>query len=121
MSKPVFSDLFAFHGRRNRKSYVLYIVCFVVLMAVVWGIAGGITSGMESGAPLIIAYIITLICSISSWIVGAQRCRDFGWSGWAILLSLIPAVGAIFLIAILFVPGTAGPNKYGADPRLAAA
>lgn len=121
MSKPIFSDLFAFHGRRNRKSYVLYLVCLIVILVVIWGIAGAITSGAESGAPLIIAYVISIILGISSWIVGAQRCRDFGWSGWAILISIIPAVGTIFLIAILFVPGTAGPNKFGPDPRQVAA
>lgn len=121
MSKPIFSDLFAFHGRRNRKSYVLYVICVFVILAVVWGIAIAITSGSESGAPLIIAYIISVIVGLSSWIVGAQRCRDFGWSGWAILLNIIPAVGTIFFIAILFVPGTPGPNKFGPDPRLVAA
>jgi uncharacterized membrane protein YhaH (DUF805 family) len=120
MSKPVFSDLFALQGRRNRKSYFLYALCIAVILIVVWGIAVAITSSAQSSVPMIVAYIISVILGISVWIVGAQRCRDFGWTGWAILLTLIPFVGAIFAIAILFVPGTQGPNRFGSDPLAAA-
>ena len=121
MSKPVFSDLFALSGRRNRKSYFLYALFIFVVTLIVWGIAIAITSGSNSGVPMIIAYLISVILGISIWIVGAQRCRDFGWTGWAIFLTLIPFVGAIFAIAILFVPGTQGPNRFGPDPLTTAA
>jgi uncharacterized membrane protein YhaH (DUF805 family) len=45
-------------------------------------------------------------------------------SGWwylgFILLSMIPVVGiiaSIAMIVIFLLPGTAGPNKYGPDPK----
>jgi uncharacterized membrane protein YhaH (DUF805 family) len=48
--------------------------------------------------------------------VYTQRCRDFGWSGWAVLIMLVPVVGILFYLALFFIPGTHGPNRYGPDP-----
>jgi hypothetical protein len=36
-----------------------------------------------------------------------------------LLITLIPYVGWLFSIAIMFVPGTQGPNRYGLDPLAA--
>ena len=46
----------------------------------------------------------------------AQRCRDFGWTGWAALLCLLPYGGMAFTFALAFIPGTDGPNRYGPAP-----
>ena len=116
MSKPVFSDLFTLSGRRNRKSYFLYWLAVLIVMIIVWVIAILVASDSDSNTALIIAYVISFAVGISYWIVGAQRCRDFGWTGWAILLTLIPFIGWIFPWVMLFVPGTDGPNRYGPDP-----
>jgi uncharacterized membrane protein YhaH (DUF805 family) len=117
MSKPVFSDMFAFSGRCNRKSYFLYIVCLTIVMMIVWGVALGFAFNSESvGVIVIVAYILSIIVGISGWIVGAQRCRDFGWTGWAVFITIIPLFGWVFPFIMLFVPGTEGPNRYGPDP-----
>jgi uncharacterized membrane protein YhaH (DUF805 family) len=115
MSKPVFEDLFSFSGRRNRKSYLLYLLATTVVTSVIWGIA---VAAMYSAGwgPLVIAGLITVPILVSAWAVGAQRCRDFGWTGWAMLINIIPYVGWIFSLAILFIPGNQGPNRYGPDP-----
>lgn len=116
MSKPVFEDLFRFSGRRNRKSYILYLVALFVFEAIIWAIASTITHVSGSWVPVDIAGAISIPCAISGWAVGSQRCRDFGWTGWAMLITLIPYVGWIFALAIIFIPGTEGPNRYGPDP-----
>ncbi len=112
MSKPITEDLFTFSGRRNRKSYFLYFVAVMIVLAIVWGVAAAADSVVLMG----IAGVISLALTISSLAVGAQRCRDFGWTGWAILIQMIPAVGFIFACAMLFVPGNVGENRYGPDP-----
>jgi uncharacterized membrane protein YhaH (DUF805 family) len=43
--------------------------------------------------------------------------QDTGRSGWWILLGLIPFVGGIILLVFMLLPGTAGPNEFGPDPR----
>lgn len=105
MSKPALQDIFRFAGRRNRKSYFTYLILYVLAWAIVISIAFAIYVGWVLVIPLI----------ISGWAVAGQRCRDFGWTGWAALLTLLPYVGFLFSLAILFIPGNVGANRYGPD------
>ena len=114
MSKPTFEDIFAFSGRRNRKSYIVYSIAVFLLMVVLFAIITGIATA--TGGLGIVLYVVVLPLVISSWAVGSQRCRDFGWTGWAMLITLIPYLGFIFIIALMIVPGTDGENRYGPDP-----
>jgi uncharacterized membrane protein YhaH (DUF805 family) len=119
MSKPVFEDLFTFSGRRNRKSYLLYALavfglwCVLAFLLIVPAASGSETGVGMMGVIAIIAFIPTLI---SSWAVGGQRCRDFGWTAWAVLLTMIPYLGLVFAIAMMVIPGNLGGNRYGPDP-----
>ena len=112
MSKPVFDDMFSLGGRRNRKSFFLYSLAVIAILCVVWIVA---VAGDNVGF-VIVAGLLTVAILISAVIVQAQRCRDFGWTGWAVLIVLIPVVGALFQIALWFIPGTDGTNRYGSDP-----
>lgn len=124
MSKPVFSDLFRFAGRRNRKSYALYVLSYAVIMAVLGAVVGASAFGYgehrldmtATTAVWAVGGLILQAMVVSGWAVQAQRCRDFGWTGWAILITLIPVIGTIFSLAMLFIPGTLGPNRFGPDP-----
>lgn len=118
MSKPVAEDLFAFSGRRNRKSYILASLLLFAVFLAIWGVVGVVSFSGGGSAPLIIGGLICIPAVIVGWALGSQRCRDFGWTGWAMLLTLIPYVGWIFAIAIMFIPGNQGPNRYGADPLM---
>ena len=114
MSKPAFEDIFTFEGRRNRKSYIIYnIVVFIIafIIATIITLIGMATAGIG-----LVLYVLLLPLVISSWAVGGQRCRDFGWSGWAILISFIPYIGLLFILALMFIPGNQGENRYGPDP-----
>jgi len=115
MSKPVMDDIFSFSGRRNRKSYLLYLLLMVLIVVAAWSVAVIMTVNGE-WTMITIAGIISFLVVISHWIVGAQRCRDFGWTGWAMLLTLVPYLGPLFTFAIIFIPGNIGPNRYGPDP-----
>ncbi|WP_297339283.1 DUF805 domain-containing protein [Pseudophaeobacter sp.] len=114
MSKPVFEDLFSFEGRRNRKSYIYFSLAMIALSMVLGFVLVPIAVG--TGGVGMVLFVLFLPILVSSWAVGAQRCRDFGWSGWAILIAMIPYVGVLFALAILFIPGNQGANRYGADP-----
>jgi uncharacterized membrane protein YhaH (DUF805 family) len=116
MSKPVTEDLFSFSGRRNRKSYILAALLLTAVALVVWSVAMVIVYASNSYLPVVLAGLLSIPMAISSWALASQRCRDFGWTGWAVLLTLIPYVGWLFAIAIMFVPGNQGTNRYGNDP-----
>ena len=120
MSKPLLQDVFKFSGRRNRQSYILLalaqLAAFIGL-AVVTGVAVAL---MDSFAPLgyllILAVVVGFVAvAWSAWASGSQRIRDFGQSGVWILLTLVPYVGWIISLAIMFIPSTPGDNKYGAS------
>jgi uncharacterized membrane protein YhaH (DUF805 family) len=115
MSKPVFEDILALHGRRNRSSYFWYLVCLAIFVIPLW------TLPLTGKIPITTAYglialAITLLLYLAHFVVAAQRCRDIGWTGWAILLGFIPGLGWIISLALIFIPGTTGPNRYGPDP-----
>ena len=120
MSKPVFEDVFKFSGRRNRKSYILLLLAQVGA-AVALGILAIVALMMlNSAAPL--AYLLILAVAagfvavaVSGWANGSQRIRDFGKSGVWILLTLVPYIGWIASLAIIFIPSDPGENKYGAS------
>jgi uncharacterized membrane protein YhaH (DUF805 family) len=115
MSKPILEDWFSFSGRRNRKSYILATLLLAAVACVVWIIATWISYATDGYALYIVAGILSVPAAIAGWALSSQRCRDFGWTGWAVLITLIPYVGWIFSIAIMFIPGTQGPNRYGPD------
>lgn len=130
MGKPVFEDVFVFSGRRNRQSYVIYVLSIAALMVLFALLLAAMLPDMMrfnqfghgymmadiNPGTFIIFAVIAVPVTISIWAVAAQRCRDFGWTGWAVLITLIPYLGALFGLALMFIPGTQGENRYGPDP-----
>ena len=115
MSKPVFSDLFKFSGRRNRQSYIYLQLATVVAVLLGVGLITVISVGLPTlGAILGFLGMVGLIAlAVANWAAASQRIRDFGHSGVWALVMLIPYVGFAFSLALWFVPSTEGENKYG--------
>ena len=109
MSKPVLEDLFSFEGRRNRRSYVLYAISLIPALV----FTALISETMDS--RLVFALLLTPIY-VSGWAVGSQRLRDINFSGWWVLVTLIPILGIFFTVFVALQPGTEGPNRFGPDP-----
>lgn len=121
MSKPALDDLLTFSGRRNRKSYLVLSLLSMVVLGFMWFglavmVAGSEGPGLIGGAAGVVALTFSAVVVIANMIAAAQRCRDFGWTGWAILLTLMPVVGWMFALALYVLPGNPGPNRYGPDP-----
>ncbi len=118
MSKPVFEDWFKFSGRRNRQSYILASLA-VVAIAIVLGFLLGLSVALGSTEPALggLGILASGICfialAVASYAIGAQRIRDFGYSGVFILAVLIPYIGPVFALALWFIPSDAGDNRYG--------
>jgi uncharacterized membrane protein YhaH (DUF805 family) len=112
MSKPVFTDQFTLSGRRNRLSYALFMLYMTAFLVFAMTVA----SYADSSGAWLFATVAGLVTAATGCTLGAQRCRDFGWSGWSVLLCFVPLIGWVFALALLVVPGTAGPNRFGPDP-----
>lgn len=110
-----------FSGRARRKEYWMFVL-FNIIFAVVAVILDNILGTSFQGAGYGLFYLLYgLAVIIPSIAVGVRRLHDTDRSGWWLLICLIPIIGGIWLIVLLATAGTAGENKYGADPKAAAA
>lgn len=112
MSKPVFDDLFAFYGRRNRKSYLLYQLSW-------WGaVLLTLSICRILPVPLMVLFVIAvggvLICSKVA--VTLQRANDISVPRIVWLGLFLPFVGQVLEFVLLAMPGDSGRNRFGPDP-----
>jgi uncharacterized membrane protein YhaH (DUF805 family) len=105
-------------GRVNRKQFWLWLVlpCTVIsVVLVLLDLALG-TYDAKDGVGLL-SSIFSLVVIVPAILVYIKRWHDRDKSGWWMLIVLIPLVGAIwFLVELGFLPGTPGPNRFGAPP-----
>ena len=136
------SLLFSFFGRTGRGGFWLGVLCsflavaiFAAIAFLVFGVpvsmlnadgtavALGDQPGPDSKmilnfpslALLGVGYIAAIWIGLATQV---KRAHDRGFSGWWILLAVIPLAGAIWvLVSLGILEGQEGPNKYGPDPR----
>jgi uncharacterized membrane protein YhaH (DUF805 family) len=68
--------------------------------------------------PYVISSLLipVIFLTIPSIAVKVRRLHDINFSGWWVLLGLIPIVGNIALLILYIRRGTKGPNRFGEDP-----
>ncbi|HEX7892478.1 MAG TPA: DUF805 domain-containing protein [Ramlibacter sp.] len=99
-------------GRIGRLRYLAHMmVGYLAIIVPVF--IGGFLQGM--GMELIGTLLTASLGLAYFWFVivkTIQRSHDMDWSGWTVILSLIPIVNLIWLVG----SGTKGSNRYGAPP-----
>lgn len=111
---------FTFKGRLNRQSYIfrglfLGLVNLIVDALISWPVNVNDPGALDY-MLIFVSIGINVTFFVGSLAIAARRLHDLDTSGWWLLLSLVPVVNIGFGIYILFMKGTQGPNKYGADP-----
>lgn len=97
-----------FSGRATRQQYwmfVLFYLIFYIVLLVIDAVLG----------TAVLALLFSLGMLIPSLSCAVRRLHDTGRSGWLMLLSLIPLIGAIVLL-IFLCQGSRGDNQYGPAP-----
>lgn len=130
-----------FSGRSRRKEYWMFALMNFIIYALLYGIMisamgpsfteammqaeGGMNSvqpsdGMMAGVGIVgmVMVIYSLAVFIPSLAVMVRRFHDQDKSGWFVLLALIPMVGGIIVLVFMFLEGTRGDNRFGADPKM---
>lgn len=107
-----------FQGRSRRKEYWMFalgVVIAAIAIAMIETALG--MNGSLGGAygPLMLIFILAII--VPSLAVQVRRFHDQDKSGWFVLLNLIPFVGGIIVLVFMVLDGTAGPNRFGPDPK----
>ncbi len=114
-----------FQGRARRSEFWLFwLFTFVVgfVLQMIGGMMGGAAdpsnpAAMYSSPAGIVLLLFWLAVLIPSIAVAIRRLHDTNRSGWWLLIALIPIIGALVLLVFYVLPGTAGPNKFGEDPK----
>ena len=111
-----------FSGRARRSEYWYFMLfnLFAIISTAILDRLFGTTFDMGFG-PSAYGYITILyyfFILIPSLAVLVRRLHDVGKSGWFILISLIPLVGAIWLLVLLFTESVTADNAYGSNPKL---
>jgi uncharacterized membrane protein YhaH (DUF805 family) len=119
---------------------VMFVLAIVMMLTVGAGLGammqGGASPGMAMAGGMGFVGVLLLLFVLGSFIpslaVQVRRLHDLNQTGWLLLgvvivlaiLNMIPRVGPILYalgyiawLVYLAMPGTPGPNKYGADPK----
>ncbi|GAA6170018.1 DUF805 domain-containing protein [Sessilibacter corallicola] len=105
--------LFSFKGRIGRKSYWLSMLGMMVVTAIFMFIV--VSMGVEgSGLQIPIVLILYIPLMWISLAIQIKRWHDRDKSGWFVLVSFIPVIGAIWaFIENGCLAGSDGVNRYG--------
>lgn len=124
----VLKNYVTFFGRARRKEFWIFVLINAIISIVLsvidhligtapspihphstgfsYTYSGGLLSGLYGLAVL-----------LPSLAVQFRRLHDTDRRGWWILIALIPVIGGIILLVFNVLPGHAGMNRFGADPR----
>ncbi len=124
---------FSFSGRIGRLRYLAYsiggnlvsMVVMVTLTALFAAMSDPVLIGDQvimadpaAMTPLAMALngIAVIAATVVTVIFVRRRLNDLNRTGWWFLLFLIPIVNLLFVVYLVFFPGTDGLNDYGAAP-----
>ncbi|WP_402469959.1 DUF805 domain-containing protein [Isoptericola aurantiacus] len=126
--KTVFSKYATFSGRARRSEFwfwALFVFLINVVMSILISATGGISIDLDTGeisygATYFLAALVGLALLLPNLAVTVRRLHDTDRSGFWWFIALVPFVGWIILLVFTVLEGTRGPNRFGADPKLAA-
>ncbi len=115
--KSCFSQYARFSGRARRSEY-WYWILFTYLLCAATAMPSMLSSDPDTAGTFPVVYTLcSLILLIPSWAVLVRRLHDISKSGWNILWSLIPFIGAIYIIYLTVQDSHVGENSYGESPK----
>lgn len=108
-------NIWGVNGRIGRMRYVAWTMVFsLALLPVMLICALAFKLSTALGGLLgVVALIGAMVVGIQ---ISVKRLHDIGWSGWLLLIALVPIAGSIFQIITFVMPGTKGSNLYGPPP-----
>lgn len=106
-----------FSGRARRMEYWMFVLVSVIIVFVIATLEkmfGYIPGKDETNIFIDLYFLAVLVPSIA---VSVRRLHDIGKSGWWYFICFIPFLGWIWYLVLMCLDGTAGTNKYGAEPE----
>ena len=106
-----------FEGRARRKEYWSFVL-FNVLISIALGVIDRLTGNvnLETGLGLL-SGIYGLGVMIPGMAVSVRRLHDTDRSGWWLLITFVPVLGAIVFFYFMVIDGNPERNDYGPSPK----
>ena len=108
--KTCYKKVFNYRGRASKSEYwwfQLYFTLFAILTFY-------IVETHTFGQVLFVRWVFNNLPLLS---VAVRRFHDMNKSGWSVLWSLVPFIGAFIVLIMLAGDGTKGKNKFGPKPK----
>jgi len=111
-----------FSGRARRTEYWMFQLVNIVI-----GVIGTLCVALTlptmsrgrnplAGLILVICLVYVLVAIVPSLAVSVRRLHDINFSGWWLLISLVP-MGGLAILVFHLLDSTPGPNQYGPNPK----
>ena len=106
--------LFSSKGRIGRLRYLSYSLVGYLLFSMVIGVIVALSASFLRSKDMVavLPLLVVIPYFVFFTLLSIQRSHDMGWTGWTVLLCLIPLVSLVWV----FNPGTKGVNRFGAPP-----
>ena len=116
----IFKEMFMTSGRINRPTHFKYqamwigfIVCATMISKLTIEFLTGVPDSDWSQTVTLFLFYVGLF---GSFIITVRRLHDLNLSGVFAAAIFVPLIGIFFLFYLFAAAGTAGANKYGAEP-----
>lgn len=105
-----------FNGRARRTEYWMFALFNIIAVVILEILAFALPKGLGL-IFLILLVVYALAILVPGIAVVVRRLHDQGKPGVWFLIGFIPFIGGIWLLVLMCLPGTVGPNMYGPDPK----
>jgi uncharacterized membrane protein YhaH (DUF805 family) len=107
----VIKNYVGFSGRAGRKEYWMFYLIYILIYIALMVLTAIMPDMLQTVFSLVtLAFALGLL--LPSLAVGVRRLHDTDHSGWWLLIGLVPLAG-LYLLYLLIIEGTSGPNRFG--------
>ena len=107
-------------GRARRKEFwmfALFNMIFITVLIILLNFFGIVNEIYKAPGIHIFCLSLTFAVMFPGFGVTIRRLHDIGKSGFMALIVLIPCIGPIWLLVLLFTDSQKGSNKWGQNPK----
>ena len=108
--KTCYKKVFNYRGRASKSEYWWFQLYFTLFAILTFYIVETHTFGQ-------VLFVLWVFNNLPLLSVAVRRCHDMNKSGWSVLWSLVPFIGAFIVLIMLAGDGTKGKNKFGPKPK----
>ncbi len=102
-----------FDGRARRQEFWM----FTLINFIIAGILEIVRAATDSWFLHLIAGLYGLFVLIPTIAVTVRRLHDSNHRGWWWWIGFVPVIGWIWLLVLLCLDSTPGPNRFGPNPK----